>query len=292
MALEGIPPITADDALAILEMVLDCDRLTTVQEIVFRHAWQGKSYQEMAKVTDYESDYLKDVGSKLWKKLSKAFGEKVKKDNLPAVIKRYLKQHTITVNKHHIIEINLSGATITQPNISGINNTVVDVGGSSGNKNQAVNINYDVNTKSIPASSIKTLPKPDESLDGLSIIDPQDNNLPCRSDAAVQIANTLDKAGIVFSPTYIVRITTSTRKHTLKFDFLIFYYGQLGILQIEDDMQPNLLKNQEMQETFTQILSQGIKIIRHYDANLCREHPEQVVADFLQILIRGENTIP
>ncbi|HIK08880.1 MAG TPA: hypothetical protein IGS52_01205 [Oscillatoriaceae cyanobacterium M33_DOE_052] len=291
MALEGMPPITADDALAILEMVLDCDRLTTVQEIVFRHAWQGKSYQEMAKVTDYESDYLKDVGSKLWKKLSKAFGEKVKKDNLPAVIKRYLKQHTITVNKHHIIEINLSGATINGENIKG-NNTLGHFQDARFYLNPAERLDFDENTNSIPVSNIKQLSKPDESLDSLSIIDPQDNNLPCRSDAAVQIANTLDKAGIVFSPTYIVRVTTSTRKHTVEFDFLIFYYGQLGILQIEDDMQPNMLKNKEMQETVAEILSQGIKIIRHYDANLCREHPEQVVADFLQILIRGENTIP
>ncbi|MBD3830813.1 MAG: hypothetical protein IE890_10060 [Arcobacter sp.] len=82
MTFEGLSPLTADDALAIAEFVMDYDRFNEVQEIVFRQSWEGKSYQEMAKVTDYDEAYLKAVGFKLWKKLSKKFGEKVKKENV------------------------------------------------------------------------------------------------------------------------------------------------------------------------------------------------------------------
>ncbi len=66
----------------------------------------------MAKVTDYDEAYLKAVGFKLWKKLSKKFGEKVKKENIQAVIKRYLKHHQITLHRHEIIELNLSDANV------------------------------------------------------------------------------------------------------------------------------------------------------------------------------------
>ncbi|MEM1168593.1 MAG: hypothetical protein AAGJ08_05805 [Cyanobacteria bacterium P01_H01_bin.35] len=49
----------------------------------------------MAKNSPYDSEYIKSVGAKLWRKLSKAkvFGEKVKKNNLKSVIRRYLQRH-------------------------------------------------------------------------------------------------------------------------------------------------------------------------------------------------------
>ncbi|MEZ2232599.1 CoxE [Microcoleus sp.] len=83
--------ITVDEALAIVKSVMDGERFTEVQEIVFRLSWEGKSYQEIAQISDCSSGHIKDVGSQLWNQLSTSFGEKVGKHNLQSVIKRYLR---------------------------------------------------------------------------------------------------------------------------------------------------------------------------------------------------------
>ncbi len=80
--------MTAEEALAILDQVLQQEHLSDVQEIVFRHCWEGQTYAEIAENAGYDTGYIKDVGSKLWKFLSGAFGEKVTKNNLQAVLRR------------------------------------------------------------------------------------------------------------------------------------------------------------------------------------------------------------
>ncbi|MBD2179846.1 hypothetical protein H6S82_21595 [Planktothrix sp. FACHB-1355] len=84
--------MTVEEALAIVETVLDHKSLSTIQELVFRESWQGRSYQEMAKSYAYDAAYLKDSGYKLWQMLSKAFGQKVSKNNLSSVLKLYVRQ--------------------------------------------------------------------------------------------------------------------------------------------------------------------------------------------------------
>jgi WD40 repeat protein len=81
--------MTAEEALAILDEVLQQEHLNDVQEIVFRHCWVGQTYAEIAENAGYDTGYIKDVGSKLWQFLSGAFGEKVTKNNIQAVIRRY-----------------------------------------------------------------------------------------------------------------------------------------------------------------------------------------------------------
>jgi hypothetical protein len=78
--------MTVNEALTIVETLLDYQCLNKVQKIVFCQSWEGRSYVEIANSTGYEFDYIKDVGAKLWKQLSEAFGEKVKKDNIQSVL--------------------------------------------------------------------------------------------------------------------------------------------------------------------------------------------------------------
>lgn len=63
--------------------------LSDVQALVLRQTWAGQSYSEIAQGSDYDTDYIKNVGSKLWRLLSKAFGEEVTKSNIHAVLKRH-----------------------------------------------------------------------------------------------------------------------------------------------------------------------------------------------------------
>jgi hypothetical protein len=114
--------MNVDEALAIAETALNDTRLNDVQEFIFRQCWKGRqSYDEMAKLSQYDDEYIKYVAAQLWKKLSKAFGEKVKKNNLHSVLKRYLRRHQLALQRNQAIEVNLSGARVS---ISGTNLSV------------------------------------------------------------------------------------------------------------------------------------------------------------------------
>lgn len=83
--------MTPEEALAILDAILKPQCLNDIQELVFLQSLQGKSYQEIAAATDYNADYLKDVGAKLWRQLSQVLGMPVTKRNLYSVITKYLR---------------------------------------------------------------------------------------------------------------------------------------------------------------------------------------------------------
>ena len=80
--------MTVEEALVILEAGLAQGRLTRIQELVFRQAWEGKSYSLIAANYGYDAGYIKNVASELWRILSKALGEKVTKSNVQSVLKR------------------------------------------------------------------------------------------------------------------------------------------------------------------------------------------------------------
>ncbi len=89
--------MTVEEALATIEAILEQGHLTKVQEIVFRQAWEGQSYGDIAKSVGYDPGYIKDTGSKLWKLLSEAFGEKVTKQNLQGVLQRAVQARTLGI---------------------------------------------------------------------------------------------------------------------------------------------------------------------------------------------------
>lgn len=78
--------MTADNGLALLESILDSEYLSQTQTLVFRHAWAGQSYVEIAIATGYDHGYIKDTGAQLWKLLSRVLGKKVTKNNFRNII--------------------------------------------------------------------------------------------------------------------------------------------------------------------------------------------------------------
>ncbi|MCC3498430.1 MAG: AAA family ATPase [Microcoleus sp. PH2017_15_JOR_U_A] len=85
--------MTAQEAIAIVDRILQSvnkkQKLTDIQSHVFLETWEGHSYQEIADRLLYEHDYIKQVGSHLWRNLSQILGEKVSKQNLQAVLRHY-----------------------------------------------------------------------------------------------------------------------------------------------------------------------------------------------------------
>jgi WD40 repeat protein len=81
--------MNAEEALVLLDKILQQGHLSDVQELVFRYCWEGQTYPTIAESVGYDTGYIKDVGSKLWQLLSSALGEKVTKSNVQAVLRRY-----------------------------------------------------------------------------------------------------------------------------------------------------------------------------------------------------------
>ncbi len=94
---------TWTDAKAVAKQVVfkkTGKHLSDVEMIVLQGSWEGKTYDEIARMCGYTPDYLnKDVGNKLWKKLSDASGEKISKKNLREPLERASKeQQPISAN--------------------------------------------------------------------------------------------------------------------------------------------------------------------------------------------------
>lgn len=87
--------MNTDEALILLDNLLKPKGLNSIQEIVFRHAWEGMGYREMARNCGYDANYLKDVGSKLWKLLSETLEQEVTKSNFRAVLGRYARSKPV-----------------------------------------------------------------------------------------------------------------------------------------------------------------------------------------------------
>lgn len=104
-----------EKALFFLDIVLHQKILNNVQELVFRQAWAGHTYPEIAESSGYDANYIKDVGYKLWKLLSKAFDEKVTKSNFRSVIRRRYAayQHAWRASYLSAYPLEYRGATLT-----------------------------------------------------------------------------------------------------------------------------------------------------------------------------------
>lgn len=66
------------------------ERLSVLQRTILQQVWQGRKYLEIAEDRGYTEGHIKDIGSQLWKLLSKELGEKITKISYRTAIERYL----------------------------------------------------------------------------------------------------------------------------------------------------------------------------------------------------------
>jgi AAA-like domain len=63
--------------------------LSDIEIKVLQGSWEGKSYDKIAQLYGYSAEYLnKDIGNKLWHKLSQALGERITKKNFKEALRR------------------------------------------------------------------------------------------------------------------------------------------------------------------------------------------------------------
>lgn len=279
--------MNVDDALEIVEVVLDEDsNFTDVQEIIFRECWQGRcSYQEIANVYGYEYEYIKSTAAKLWKCLSVAFGQKVKKGNLRSVINRYLRRQHITFNRN-VFEMKCTGGA-TQ-NVSK-ESQLIHVNQSQ--CCQSYTDKFSTAEEKSNQSRIITTPESENNHKN-----PQFSNLSqsLLQEAETKIAEVLDSIGVTFFMKPNIRLTAPEGKCNLQPNFAIYYEGKLGIIEI-DETEKGLNNGVGSQtekngdrvsgtEFYRLLENTNIYIIKHYDELRCFLEPDLVIKEFLEIL--------
>jgi hypothetical protein len=78
-----------DRAEAIVKELLAPKYLNPPQEMVFRAAWKGQSYRDLADAAGYDCDYLKGVGAQVWRMLATATESRVTKGNFRQVLELF-----------------------------------------------------------------------------------------------------------------------------------------------------------------------------------------------------------
>ncbi|MGB8700345.1 MAG: hypothetical protein WCD18_13090, partial [Thermosynechococcaceae cyanobacterium] len=86
----------AEDAIKIVDAILHPEGLSDLQEQIFRRTWVGRKYPDIAEELGYDTNYIKDVGAKLWKLLTEKLNERVAKTNIQSVLRRHA--HVLKAN--------------------------------------------------------------------------------------------------------------------------------------------------------------------------------------------------
>jgi WD40 repeat protein len=86
-----------EEVLSVLDAVLTPNGLSNLQELIVRGCWEGKTYTQIAEITGYDDDYIRDVGFQLWRRLSQTLNEKVSKSNFKTVLRRHAQGQHPTV---------------------------------------------------------------------------------------------------------------------------------------------------------------------------------------------------
>lgn len=276
--------MTVDEALAIAEVVLDGKCLNDVEQLIFRQCWEGRcSYQDIAQLSNYDDEYIKSIAAKLWKQLSDAFDEKVKKNNLQSVFKRYLRRNQVNLHRTQEIEVNLSGA-----NLTGATLNLASLSGTRllfTNFSEPVSCQQDLEQALLPdhnTDSPREIIKSEEEHQQIHYNSEEKiylwNNFNFHCEEQIKIAEALERANILFFPNAKVRLTTPEGRSNQEANFLIFYQGKWGILEL---LHPNTAKPEDRDRLFE---TQGICIIHYYDYNRCNQEPDDIVQEFIEIL--------
>ena len=93
--------------------------LSDIEIKLLQGSWEEKTYDRIAAIYGYSAEYLnKDVGNKLWHKLSQALQEKVTKKNFKAALRRIweIERSSSNLNQEKIDSQNLVSQSLLNKN--------------------------------------------------------------------------------------------------------------------------------------------------------------------------------
>lgn len=111
-------------------------------------------------------------------------------------------------------------------------------------------------------------------------------NLRFRSESEKRIAQALDRAGVLFLPNCLARLTTPEGRNTKEPDFVVCHQGRWGILEVDGEPFHPPTRTVEDHKRDRDFRKYGIKVVEHFDASECYQQPDKVVKDFLDTLMK------
>ncbi len=109
-------------------------------------------------------------------------------------------------------------------------------------------------------------------------------NLRFRSESEKRIAEALDRAGVLFIPNCLARLTTAEGRKNKEPDFVICSQGRWGILEVDGEPYHPPSRTVDDHKRDRDFRANGIKVVEHYDARECYQQPDRVVKQFLELL--------
>ena len=88
------------DSLELVKHILAPKELSSIEEVIFLNAWDGRAYREIAREQQYDESYIRDIGAHLWQRLSQQLGYKVTKKNLRSQLLRLAKTSDSVLNNY------------------------------------------------------------------------------------------------------------------------------------------------------------------------------------------------
>jgi uncharacterized protein YjbI with pentapeptide repeats len=110
------------------------------------------------------------------------------------------------------------------------------------------------------------------------------NGFYFRSQPEIKIAEAFDRVGILFYPNCRARLSSAVGREGKETDFLVFYQGKCGILEVDGEPwhPPSRAVHDHERDRLFKV--HGIRVVEHYDATRCSRQPDEVVQEFLEIL--------
>jgi hypothetical protein len=109
-------------------------------------------------------------------------------------------------------------------------------------------------------------------------------NLGFRSKSEVCIAQALDRVGVLYLPNCLARLDAPDRRKNREADFLVCADGKWGILEVDGEPFHPPSRTVQDHERDRLFRLHGVRVVEHFDASECFNHPDQVVAKFLELL--------
>lgn len=100
-----------------------------------------------------------------------------------------------------------------------------------------------------------------------------------RSNTEVRIAKALDDAGVFFLPPTKSRLNVGRTRQSREIDFLVFYEGQWGILEVDGPW--HTAANDEARDELLRVSGIDRHRIHRFASDRCYNDPSGVVAEFL-----------
>lgn len=113
------------------------------------------------------------------------------------------------------------------------------------------------------------------------------NRLRFRSATEIQIAQALDRTGVLFFPLPLARLTGERGRLSREPDFLVCDDGRWGILEVDGEPYHPPERSALEHQRDRLFMNHGVRVVQRFDATDCFATPDKVVADFRQILRRA-----